>query len=103
MNLGSKTYATVSVTSVAENYTTGTGDLNFNTKAALLSNAWTAPTEDKYRERVGKLVIDEAVKCIASPARLVSYFPVYKEGSAAKDISGSASSQVMLDEYQQKK
>lgn len=106
MNLGSKTYASITVAANVKNMapmtkktTTEPGNLSFRSSGSILSNAWTAPSEAVYKERVGKLVIDDAVRCIASPARLISVFPIYKEGGAAKDVARSAETTVLLDTY----
>jgi len=106
MNLGSKTYSSITVLAPIKDMVPTTNNVNirrasltFAASGSILSNAWTAPTEGKYRERVDKLVIDETVECITSPARLISIFPVYKEGKAAKNVASGASSTVLLPAY----
>jgi len=106
MNLGSKTYSSITVLAPIKNLAPTTGatntngtSLTFAASGSILSNAWTAPTEEKYRDRVDKLVMDETVECIASPARLISVFPIYKEGKGAKNVASSAKTTVLLSTY----
>lgn len=106
MNLGSKTYASITVAANLKDMVTkkkvatdNKNNLTFSASGSILSNAWTAPTEAIFKERVGKLVIDEAVRCIASPARLLSAFPVFKEGKDAKNVASAVNSTILLDTY----
>jgi len=106
MNLGSRTYSSINITSSVKNFATATNDpdpknstLTFNSGGTILSNAWTAPTEAMYKQRVGKLVLDDAVRCLAVPARLVSIIPFYKEGKAAKNVESAAKTTVLLSTY----
>jgi len=106
MNLGSKTYSPVTVSATIINFlpTTDNPDpknakLTFRSSGSILSNAWTAPTEAKYKERSGKLVLDEAVRCIAEPAKLISFVPFYKEGKDAKNVVQPADTSVLLSTY----
>lgn len=100
MNLGYRSFATATVTTTANNFTIVKGDLNFIAKAGILSNAWTAPDEATYRQRVGNLVFDESVRCLAAPSRLVSWLPViFREGKNAVKVQGPASTRVLLPEY----
>lgn len=106
MDLGSRTFASISVSSRLRNKTLSDHDnkknnneIRFRAQGSILSNAWTAPTEIQFKQRVNNLVIDEAVKCIASPSILLSAFPVYKEGKNGSEVAGSASSMVILQNY----
>jgi hypothetical protein len=99
LDLGSKNYVNVEVKTKAINYLMKKGDLVFTSKAGILSNAWTAPNEKILRERIDRLVFDEAVRCLASPARLISIVPIFKEGKNARKIEGSVSSNILLKEY----
>jgi hypothetical protein len=106
MNLGSKTYASITVAANAKNMAPMTqktskdkNNLTFSSSGSILSNAWTAPTEAIFNERVGKLVVDESVRCLASPARLISIFFPYKEGKAARSVASAEKSTVLLDAY----
>ncbi len=106
MNLGSKTYSSITVSASVKNFVPVTSNnnannskLTFTSSGSILSNAWTAPTEAIYKDRVDRLVIDETVRCIASPARLISIFPVYKEGKAAKNVQAGAKTTVLLGIY----
>ena len=106
MNLGSRNYATISVSSVLRNKTLPDPDdkdnnehMRFRAQGSILSNAWTAPTERLFNQRVDSLVINEAVSCIASPSKLLSAFPVYKEGKPGSKVASSANSLIMLQDY----
>lgn len=106
MNLGSQTFSSITVSAVMKNLVPASNvidpansKLTFTSSGSILSNAWTAPTEDIFKERVGRLVIDESVRCMASPARLLSVFPIYKEGKAAKDVASGEKTTVLLDTY----
>ncbi len=122
MNLGSKTYASITVSANAKNIlpSVNNGDsqiilienekepkttiedkkhFTFSSSGSILSNAWTAPTEAIFNERVGKLVVDESVRCISSPARLLSLFPIYKEGNDAKNVVSAEKSTILLETY----
>lgn len=106
MNLGSKTYASITVAANAKNMapmtkktTTEKNNLSFSSSGSILSNAWTAPSEGIFRQRVGKLVVDESVRCLGSPARLISIFFPYKEGKAARNVVSGEKSTVLLDTY----
>ncbi len=106
MNLGSKNYASITVAANLKDLvskqkvkTDKKNNMTFSASGSILSNAWTAPTEAIFNDRVNKLVIDETVRCIASPARIVSAFPIYKEGKDAKNVASAGKSTVLLDTY----
>jgi len=105
MNLGSRTYSSITVQANAKNLlpiqgaSNANNNLTFTSSGSILSNAWTAPTEAIYADRVDKLVIDEAVRCIAVPAQLISFIPFYKEGKKAKNVQSGAKTTVLLSTY----
>ncbi len=106
MNLGSKTYASINVSAnmtnlvpLTSNSSTEKKTIHFTSSGTILSNAWTAPTEAIYKERVGKLAIDDAVRCIVAPASLISRFPVYKEGRAASNVASGEKTTVLPEDY----
>lgn len=106
MNLGSRTYAGIAVAAnvnnVLQHTETNSSEarhLRFLSRGSILSNAWTAPNEAVFNQRVGKLVIDDGVRCTSSPARLIAYFPLYKEGRDAKNVVSSEKSTVLLEDY----
>lgn len=91
LNLGAHTYYLISVSvSIDQNiYQDFFRDLKnnkFESVGGILSNAWTAPKENIFKERVSSLVFDNSVRCISKPAQILSMFPLYKEGRLSNKL-----------------
>jgi len=106
MNLGYKTYATVNLSADIQHFETLTSmddtvkePITFTTSGTILSNAWNAPSESIFKQRVGRLTFDDAVRCIAAPAQLISYLPVFREARKAKNVASSGESIILLEDY----
>jgi hypothetical protein len=106
MNLGANNYAIANVSAKVHNYTVTGGELTMKARSAILSNAWAAPREAKFRERTDKLVMDEMVSCIATPGAVLfgsfalgDYEPGFGEGRPADNFHEQVDSTVLLPEY----
>ncbi len=80
-------------------------DLTMTSNAGLLTNAWSAPSERVFRDRVDQLVFDEAVGCITVPAQVIglaSFGPntaLFGEALNAHPVEASVDSSVLLPDY----
>jgi len=103
MDLSSNNYASIAVHSKIKNLSKKDKSLNFRNTASILSNFWVASSESVYKKRVSRLVIEEPVECLASFSKLISLYPLYREGRNASNVMPIASTRRLLQEYKANK
>lgn len=72
IGLGSNAYTEIDVNTPVINFmkiNEESPDLNFRARAAVLSNAWTVPSEAKFQERLDNAVPNQFLGCITLPGR----------------------------------
>lgn len=72
VGLGRNNYAEVNVSTPVINFLKtrdDAPDFNFEARAAVLSNAWTVPSEAKFQERLDNQVPNQFLGCITLPGR----------------------------------
>lgn len=86
IGLGRNNYAEIEVNTPVINFLKMKDDgpdLNFKARAAVLSNAWTVPSEAKFNERLDNSVPNQFLGCITLPGR-------YTFGLLSNPFSSSA-------------
>ena len=106
LSLGGDNFAQASVTTPAVNRI---GDqatrLEFEASAAILSNAWSAPSEDRFQERVDGLVPNQLVGCVTAPGALTFGLvgrrggALFGEGRLSHPVGVAADTAVLPDPY----
>lgn len=91
LNMSPRSYVesqvTVPVANFIGNYSSASNDTMVMTSTAgILSNSWSAPSQEVMRQRVDNLVVDEAVAVVLRPSRIFSALPYYKEGRNALPV-----------------
>lgn len=83
-------------------------NINMESGAALLTNTWLAPDEQKFKDRTYNIVLDEVVDCVESFGRLtlgLMTLPTDRNGILFGEVNRSdpvdtaVDSTVILDEY----
>jgi len=99
MDLASNNYASIAVNSNIKNMRKDDEDLDFSNTASILSNSWVASSEAIYKKRVSRLVLEEPVECLTSFSKLISIFPLYREGRNASSVMPIVSTSMLLQKY----
>ena len=106
LELGGENFAEASVTTPAINRIGGQEtQLEFEASAAILSNAWSAPTEERFQERVDGLVPNQLVGCITAPGALTFGMvgtkggPLFGEGRLSHPVGVAADTTVLPSAY----
>jgi len=106
LDLGGDNFAKASVTTPAVNRIGGQEErLEFQASAAILSNAWSAPSEERFQERVDGLVPNQLVGCVTAPGALTFGLvgtkggPLFGEGRLSHSVGVAADTAVLPSAY----
>lgn len=106
LDLGGENFAEANVTTAAVNRIGGQESrLDFEASAAILSNAWSAPSEERFQERVDGLVPNQLVGCVTAPGALTFGMvgtkggPLFGEGRLSHPVGVAAETTVLPEPY----